>query len=302
MKKQSQFEKKLKQIKKVFDIDFLLNQSQKNREIGRYYKFNKLSYRLFHSYKAYLHMGISRNGKYKKEDLEEMVREINFLIKKSNSKRVLELASGRGANTYYLAKRNPNIEFIATDFFQKPLRKYELKNIKFFRGDYHKLDFIDDNSIDIAFIIEAFCYSKNKGIFLKEIEKKLKKEGYLIIFDGYIGKDETNLTKEEKLAIVLVAKSMALDKFDKVENLEKFIKEQNKFKILEKENLSEYIFPTLKRFERMAKFYFKFPILAKMINRIFPIEFTQNVIAGYLMPDLIKSRAGVYYKHILKKS
>ena len=57
----------------------------------------------------------------------------------------------------------------------------------------------------------------------------------------------------------------------------------------------------MEKFERLANRLFNSPLLAKIIVKILPKEFTYNAISGYLMPTLIKMGVAAYIITILKK-
>ena len=67
---------KLNDINSTFDTKYLLQEKEDLNVVKDYYKINKISYRLFHNWNGFLHMGISRNGIYKKTNLLEQVKEV----------------------------------------------------------------------------------------------------------------------------------------------------------------------------------------------------------------------------------
>ncbi|MBI2356440.1 class I SAM-dependent methyltransferase [Candidatus Dojkabacteria bacterium] len=300
-----QLEKKLLRISKVFDINEVLNVKVNKEYIAKYYKVNQLAYSIFHTVSDRIYMGVSRDGKYKKEDLLEAARTVEHYIKEISAKSVLELATGRGANSFYLAKRHPDISFQGLDisegqlyFAQKKSRMAPNYSPKL--GDYHNLDRYEDSSIDICFVVEALCYSTDKGAVLKEVRRVLKPGGIFIIFDGYLAKPEETLTEKGKLASKLTEIGMAVEKFEEYEDFNKTIKSSG-LSILKEEDVSVFVLPTMKRFEKLAKAFFKIPPLAKLISKILPEEFTYNAISGYLMPALIEEGIASYVITILKK-
>src|SRR3989338_3611210 len=102
---------KLNKIKKVFNIKKVNRIRVNKRYIRKYYKINKIPYSLFHTRSDLIYMGVSRDGIYKQEDLLEAARTVEKYLKKSKGKTVLELATGRGATSFYLSKRFSNVIF-----------------------------------------------------------------------------------------------------------------------------------------------------------------------------------------------
>lgn len=295
---------KLQQIQKTFNVPLIKSLVVDKKYIQQYYGKNKWAYSLFHNFSDYVHMGISRGGHYKKEDLLEPAIFVEKYIKNLKAVNVLELATGRGAISAYLAKKFNNVQFEGIDISQEQLefarkKAKKLRNFNAQPGDYHNLQSFRWK-FDIVFIVEALCHTLNKEIVLAEVYKILKKNGVFIIFDGYLKKKESDLDENESIAALITAKAMGVSKF---QNYDEFVRSINKtsFEIIYEEDVSAFILPTLVRFERLAKTFFNHPFLAKAISRLFPPEFVYNAIAGYLMPNMIKMGVGCYKITILRK-
>lgn len=217
-------ERRLNDIREIINIENLLKERNTEEIVKSYYKINKLAYRVFHNSKGYLHMGISSDGKYSHSDLEVPLLKIEQLIKDDKAGKVLELASGHGANTVFLAKRNPDVEFSATDLSTKPKSKfYKLENTNFVYGDFHNLEQYEDNFFDLVFVMEALCHSNNKKKVLEEISRILKVGGKVVIYDGYFGKSYEELSEFEKTASRLTSTGMAVGKFGNLKRFEEDI-------------------------------------------------------------------------------
>ncbi len=190
----------LKQIGKIFDVPDIIDEPQGKPQIVNYYLRNKLLYRLGHNWGGFYHSGISYDGTYRKDDLKEPARIVERYIREADAKSVLELASGLGSNSAFLARRNPHVAFEAVDLSNKPLRNYSrIPNLRFHCGDYNDLSRFEDNAYDTTFVIEAFCYAKDKRRVLREVKKKLKTNGLLIIFDAYYANGARPLTQSEDI-------------------------------------------------------------------------------------------------------
>lgn len=291
-KPQEELRLKLKQIQKVFNTDKIIHIQPTAPLIANYYKVSKLAYTLFAN-KNFIHMGISRSGKYSNKDFLEQAKLVDKYIKKLKAKRVLELATGRGANSEYLAKKHPAITFEAIDLPDGQIdfafaKARKLKNFYPQEGDYHDLSGYPNNSFDIIFIIEALCHSTNKKKVFSEVKRLLKNQGIFIIFDGYCSKKESLLTEEELLAKKLTERCLAVPSFDYYQEFKNMLL-KTKFKVLEEEDASRLIIPTLEKLEIQAKLYFQIPpSILKVINKFFPTMAINNVIPGYLMVALEK--------------
>ena len=301
--KEKELKAKIQDLGKVFDLQKVLNVKSNKEYIKKYYRINKFPYSLFHTTSGLIYMGISRDGKYNHEDLLEHARIIQSNIN-SGTKKVLELATGRGASSAYLAEKFPNVEFYGIDISNSQLefarrKARKLKNYFPDNGDYHNLKKFKSSFFDIVFIIEALCYSENKEKVFGEAYRVLKKGGLFIVFDGYYQR-KNSLGGEQILAQKLVAKGMALNN---IESYSEFLKKAKtaKFKLLFEEDLSSYVIPTMERFERIAKRFLKFSKVFSILFRLFPKEFTYNVVSAYLMPYLFKNKLAFYKLTMLKK-
>ena len=293
-------EEKIGRIKQVLDVKGLINQKQDKHQIIDYYRTNRIAYLLFHNRQGYLHMGLSKNGIYSKEDLIQPVLQIEEIIHRDSIKTVMELGCGRGANSYFLAKRNPSLIFKAIDLSTGPLRKYKnLKNLEFYLGDYHFLDMVPDGSVDLFFGIETLCHSDQKEKLFATLFNKLRSGGFLVSFDGYYN-PRKDISEVEKEACILVEHGMAVNHFDPLSYFEDRALLAG-FNIKHTEDLTTKVIPSLKRFETLSFRFFKRPILAKMMSKILPEMFIRNSISGYLMPDLVERKIAVYYKYLFIK-
>ncbi len=294
---------KLQKISAVYDAQTIVNQNIELTDIQTYYKVNSIAYSLFHTNDDFMYMGISRDGVYKHEDLKAQAHFIDAYIKKIGAKNVLELASGRSANTAYLAKNNPDVKFYGLELSEgqiKYARKKaeKLGNLKVELGDYHDLSTFNDIKFDVVYVVEALCYSTEKEKVLEQVSLVLNNVGLFIVFDGYRGSKV--LSSDEELACKLTEKTMALQAFESYESFVQKAKETG-FGIEFEEDLSKYVLPTMKRFEKLASIYFALPITAKLLNLLLPKEFVLNSVAGYLMPTLVENGIARYMVSVLKR-
>lgn len=296
MVKQQQFYHKLEQLNKLFDFRKVLSSKTDNLSIAKYYKVNRLFYTFLSNTDNFIHMPITINEKIRKEDFFVQANLISDYIKK-DTKNILELAAGRGANSIYLANKFPKVNFIGIDLPNGQL-DFAVKNGRGFAnfkpqtGDFHDLSEYSDDFFDIVFIIEALCHSSKKEQVTKQVIRVLKKNGIFIVVDGFSNKQELN--EEEKLAKGLVEKSMNLAGFD---NYNEFIRmlQRNNLKLIFEKDYSSEIMPSLKRFEKDAKILVSLPLLiGKLIIKVLPFDFTKNAIAGYLLLDMIKLKLAKY--------
>ena len=289
----------LKRVGRLFDIPSIINEPQENPHIVNYFEKTKMMYRLAHSWAGYKHFGISYDGKHKRKDFKEQERIIERYIRDSDAKNVLELAYGSGVNIASLAQRNPNVTFDGIDLSLKPLKRYaKIPNVHFQFGDYHDLSALEDDVYDVVFIIEALCYSTNKLQVLREVKKKLKRDGLFIIIDAYRRDRATPLSQSEDIMIRLIEKGVALEMFEYVGDVESYMREE--YSIVAAEDFTENILPSTINLERKSRAYFAHPMFAKIVNKILPYDVVKNFIVIYLVPTSIRRQIGCYYVHVLK--
>jgi ubiquinone/menaquinone biosynthesis C-methylase UbiE len=300
VKSTDSLESYLKQVISIFDISRVIDERQSMPHVKRYYTTNRLTYRLTYDWHGSIHCGISYDGKRKKEDLEEHARLINQYIHATNAKNVLELGSGLGANTAFLARWNPRVTFTAVDLSCKPLRRFaKLPNAHFCCGDYHDLSRFADNSYDIVFAIETLSCSNDKPQVFREVKKKLKVGGIFVVADVYERDRLTPMSQSEHIMWQLIARGVASEPFERVNDVENYMRKD--YSIIEARDLTPHILPTLDRQESLVRFYFGHPTVAKVVNRFLPLEITKNAIVVFLLPTSARRGILCYCLHVLRK-
>ena len=300
----SELKEKLVKIAQVFDIDKLQTINADKNYIRGYYLKNKIPYSVFHTKQNFVHMGVSRDEIFKEEDLLEHVKFVEGYIEKSNATKVLELATGRGANSSWLAKKYPLVSFHGVDlsegqisFAKREANKFQ--NFTAGLGDFHNLEQFADSTFDIIFIVEALCHSNATERVMSEVERVLKTNGHFIVYDGYLGNKD--LTDDERLAAKITELGMAVAEFLKYDDFKNIAKNVG-LEMTEEENLSQFVIPTMQRFEKLAGRFFIHPRKAKFLSWLLPQEFIYNSVSGMLMPVLFKSKVFEYWVTVFQKT
>jgi ubiquinone/menaquinone biosynthesis C-methylase UbiE len=289
----------LQQIGRLFDIQRMINEPQEKPQIINYYVKNKLTYKFLHNWGGFIHFGISYDGRHKKEDLKEQARIVEGYIHDRNAKNVLELAYGMGASSAFLACRNPGVTFDAVDLSLKPLKRFtKISNLRFQFGDYHDLGNFEDNAYDIVFVIEALCHSTNKLQVLREVKKKLKRDGLFIVIDVYQRDRVIPLNQSEDIMLKLIAKGVSVDKIECVKDVERYMQEE--YSITVAKDYSQYVLPSMIKLESLVSFYLNHPAFAKAVNKLVPFDIVKNAISVFLLPTSMRRQIGCYYIHVLK--
>lgn len=298
-------EQKLELLARFYDLEAIKNLQPDNHYVQQYYQASQLGYTIFHTRTGLMYMGISRNGKFQTQDLLEAARTVTKYIDPQTTTNILELATGRGATSGYLAKRFPNIRFDGIDLSPGQLHYAKRRARKFsnyhpVQGDYHDLGRYQSESMDIVFEIEALCYSQNKSRVFEQVYNLLKPGGVFILLDGYAISGRDELPEPLKSALILTEKSMAVPRFEAYEQVLSYAHAAG-FSLKESEDVSEFIMPTLKKFESIASFFLRRRLLMKILRSTTPPAFSNNGVAAYLFPELMRQKAGFYYITVLQK-
>lgn len=297
--------KRIIKISKIFDIDKILKIQINSNYIKDYYAFSKLAYRFLYSRRDFIHMGISKDGVFKQEDLERTIDSVIDEVQETNANNIFELACGRGANTELVHEKFPDKNYVFLDFSPvqiidsiKKLSKYP--NIKGFYSDFHQLELIKDESFDIIFIVEALCYAENLNQIASNAQRILRSGGRFIVIDGYYRSPIESYTKEQLLASRLIEIGMAVKTFRFYDDFKQVI-ENNGFKLMKEYDHSRDILPSLYKIEFLARGFFKFPLFAHFLRLILPPKMILNSISGYLMAISVEQNTAAYYTTVFEK-
>ncbi len=298
-------DQKISRISEIFDISDIARTGINSSYIKQYYAVNKIPYSIFHNLGNSVHMGISRDGSFKSEDLMEQARFVGKYIESEKAFRVLEVGAGRGANSVWLARKFPDVAFVALDFSDEQMSfarqsGRNLPNLSLLLGDFHDLAGIATASLDIVFAVECVCHSSQTDRVLASVLRALKPGGKFILFDGYRERPRANLSSDEDVGAVLVERGMAVERFYQYTDLKALAREMG-FVLEFEEDLSLLVLPTMHRFEQLAKLYFRHRRPARVLARALPSKFTYNAISGWLMPTLIADKIFSYWCTVLTK-
>lgn len=283
---------KLEKIRAVFDVDVIASLSMNRESVLEYYRKNRVPYTILQFHTDLIHVGISRDGIFRRDDLLEGVRVVEKYIRTLNAGTVLELATGRGANSLFLARLFPRVNFYGIDLSHVQLqyansKAKKVNNFSPSQGDYHDLIAYAPTSLDIVFVLESLCYSNQKERVLAEVHRILKPGGVFVVIDGYLCRALAGANPEVQLAFHLMEKGVAVERFELYQQVK--IKAQKAgFIIEQEEDVTEFVLPFMRRYERFAEKFFAYPRIARLINAILPRAFTYNAMSGYLFPEMLE--------------
>lgn len=302
---EAELTKYLDKIRHSFDVDQLLRQDIDEKDVINYYVESEAGYDFFHSPEGSVHMALNFDGKFDEAGYYGQVRIVQEHIAELHPQRVLELGSGKGFNTLYLAKRNEDTEFVGIDITQKHLaiardRSQGVGNLHFELGNFQDLRFASE-SFNLVFEVESICHANDMAKALSETYKVLKPRGRFIAFDGYRKAGFDQLGDEIRLAARLTEVAMAVSHPWVIDDWLDLAQEVG-FDILSVDELSDAIMPNLLKFQLLARGYFKFPLLSRVLLKTLPPSLVRNSIAGLLMPFTIRADAQGYYNTVLERA
>lgn len=290
----------LRKVRAVFDINEVVNQGFDAGKIVEYYTQSNLGYQFFHSNEGSVHMALNYDGKFSKDGYFGQAKLAETQLRAIGANRVLELASGKGFNLIYLAKRNPSVSFVGIDLTPVHVNAANahadesgLQNIKFLVGDFHNLEFPNE-SFDYVFEVESICHAIDMKLVLETVNKLLRTGGLFTVIDGFKKKSLQLLSEDERLAALLVEKSMAVGGALLISEFKKNA-ESVGFETKEINDISYAIMPNLIRLQVLARGFFKFPLVAKLAYKLLPPYLVKNAIAGLLMPIVVQEQIQGYF-------
>lgn len=133
-------------------------------------------------------MALNPDGVFDKDGYYGQARIVQGYLR-GGQERVLELASGKGFNSTYLARANPDQTCIGVDLTPKHIAMakradHDLPNLGFQLGDFQALPF-KSSSFDLAFVCESICHATDMEKALSEAHRVLRPGSKLIVFDGF---------------------------------------------------------------------------------------------------------------------
>jgi ubiquinone/menaquinone biosynthesis C-methylase UbiE len=136
---------------------------------------------------------------------------------------------------------------------------------------------------------------------LSEAYRILRPGGEFVLFDGFRKSGFDSLDPDLKTAAKLVETSMAVGKPLIIDDFLQIASHVG-FKATEVKDISQAIMPNLGKFQFLARGYFKYPMLSRLILGLLPPYLVKNSISGLLMPFTLKANAQGYYEITLKRT
>lgn len=297
----------LDRVCQLYDIDTLLSEPVDTSTIIQYYTKSSWLYSIFHSMRGAVHMAVSSDAIFKRDDYYAQPRYMLQHMRDQGPEQVLEIASGKGFNTTYMARQFPDVTFTGVDLTPAHVaiasakaHGMKLHNTIFVEGDFHALSF-DDAQFDMAFVVESLCHTQDLRRSLESIYRVLKPGCTFVLFDTLKSRVD-DLSDEERLAVRLIEYSVALTDVPSRDDFLTTAKSVG-FSVDLFEDISQTTRPNLRRFEQIARWFFVWPPLSvsRLLLRVLPKYLTRNSIAGLLLPISSEENLLGYYRIVLRR-
>ena len=294
----------LKMIDEIFGIEKILSSVNDTADTIAYYRASHLAYSILHSRQGVVHMALSVDGSFSKEDYKRQPEYIEEIIRKDSCKRILELGSGNGYNSIWLANNNPDVQFSGIDLTPSHIKNSKkssknITNLQFIESDFEDTH-LQSNSYDLIFAVESVCHANDLEKVLLNAFHMLNEGGTIVIFDGFRRQNPDDLEPNLCTVTKLVEKSMAVRNGRTTTQFMKALVAAG-FKDMVIEDFSENIMPNLLKLQSSALHFFKNLPRAKFIKALLPFRLVQNAVAGLFMPFTVEQKIQGYYRIVAKK-
>ncbi len=303
--RQRDLARRLRKLERLFPVHDILAERLDAPRVQAYYRECHAAYRKHHSSEGAAHMALNADGRFDPSGFSEHLRRIEARWVAQPPADVLEIGYGQGYNLGYLAPRNPAIRFqgidLTPDHFElATARLAGLPNTRLTLGDMHQLPQADA-SIDEVFAIEAFCYARDVHRALAEVARVLRPGGRFTLFDGYQPRPTSQLDADGAIAVQLVARGTALERWQVPAELIAQAAERG-LQLDKLDVLDAQVLPNLRRLDRLVGTIIRVPWLAKKaLARRAPAR-SRNVLSGYLLYPTVAMGLLGYQEIVLRKA
>jgi SAM-dependent methyltransferase len=244
-----------------------------------------------HSPDGAIHFGLDWDGRFRHDGFFAQPRMVEEVIRKTGARDVLEVGSGKGTNTVYLAQRNPEVAFTGIDFTPLHVRQASkrgegLTNLRFVECDFHRM-VQEENSFDLVFDVEALCYSdtpEKVDSFFSELRRVLRPGGLFVSFDYLRPSHFAALGPMARLATKLVERAWVVQRFHLERSWDEAARRAG-FVSKGRRDLRTPAMPSIERLYRQARmFYLSMASPAKPLIERLVRRSTHNAVSALMLP------------------
>jgi SAM-dependent methyltransferase len=299
--------RRLRRLAQVFKIDDIRRDGLDVQRVIEYYEQCHVAFRKYHSAEGAVHMALNDGDRFDPSGFYAPLRRLEATWPSQMPRDVLELGFGQGFNLADLGARHPQMRFSGIDLTpvhlalaERRVRELGLHNVSLKLGDFHQLPYAA-TGFDQAFAIEVFCHASDIERAFAEIARVLRPGGIFTLFDGYLTRPASQFTADEALAAELIAKGMAIDHLQCVDDIHAQARRSG-FIPRGLTVLDTEVMPTLRRLERLTGAVIRIPWLGRRALAKRPPMRSRNVLAGYLMHTAVSMGLVGYRQIVLQKA
>jgi SAM-dependent methyltransferase len=257
-----------------------------------YYTSTEAQFTGLHSAEGSVHFGLDWDGRFRPDGFLEQARLVETVVCECEAADVLEIGSGKGYNSVYLARRLPNVSFTGVDLTPVHVRIAReraagLPNLRFVQGDFHALAGQADGSLDVVFDVEAGCYSdtpERLRTWFDEVHRVLRPGGLFVTFGWCRTARYERLDRRVQLAAELVERAWVVQQFH-AEDAWQRAAEKAGFVTLQRRDLRDASMPSVLRLYRQARlFYAWLASPARPVVRRLMRPATHNAVSALMLP------------------
>lgn len=294
----------LEKIDETFSIQAVMGDFDRNI-LAQYYKQSERGYRRYHSQGGSIHLALNEDGIFNPAGYYGQPKFVAQQLQAVDAKRVLEVGSGKGFNSEFLAQRHPDVEFVGLDLTPLNVKLAQqkaksLRNLAFQRGDFNQIPF-PDQQFDLVFGVECLCYSLDNHQTLAELYRVLKPGGRLVVFDAYRNPGFETFSEDLQLAASLLEASMAVRQGMNAILAWTEASKKLGFTILENTDITESIYPNVDHLHRLARRYFEANGIMRRLSLFFQKYLVRNAIMALVCPTVLRQGILRYYRTVAER-
>jgi arsenite methyltransferase len=272
---------------------------------SQYYTQSEQGYRRYHSEQGSIHLALNEDGVFDKAGYYGQPRFVEQQLQDINAQRVLEVGSGKGFNSHFLAQRHPEVTFTGIDLTPLNVKLAQRKakslpNLTFQLGNFNQIPF-PDQQFDLVFGVECLCHSATVPQTLKELYRVLKPGGRLVVFDAYRHAAFETFPQDLQLAAALLEASVAVNQG--MTPISTWLEESEAlgFTLLDSIDITPAVYPNLDYLHHLARRYFEARRIMRRLSLLFRKYLIRNGIMALLGPTVFRQEILRYYRTVAER-
>lgn len=243
------------------------------------------------------HHGYHDDDEDESEAAERMIAEVAAAAGVAETDRVLDLGCGVGEDATWLA-RNVGASVVGVNVHERQLeaaREYAAESgvddlVSVHYDDFHELETVADDSVDVVWGLEALCHSHDDGRVVEQADRVLDDGGRVVFADLFLRRSELSDTDAGRLRKLYDSWDV---QYDPIDDLERSLVE-NGFENVDVRDVTEAVFPSVERDYRMSLYSYPYYRVMSLLGRA-DDRLVGLSIGGYHCHELFQRGALGYY-------